>query len=104
MKKETIDSGADAPEVKTNGGKYVFIPILKGDRDFVNATKGKKNRPDRMHDIIACYRQAMSFEEGLNDIFQNAIDARNDTLWHSETETLHDAILRIWRDRQETGL
>lgn len=51
--KEEQNSGADATEQKD---EVVFITIYKKDRDWINKTKGKLNREDRLHDVIESYR------------------------------------------------
>lgn len=42
----------------------------------------------------------MTFESKLDELFNNAIDV-HDTVWYSETETLRDAIFRIWHEEIE---
>jgi len=39
----------------------------------------------------------MNFEAELDKLFATAIDVK-DTIWYSETETLRDAILRVYEE------
>ncbi len=55
MKHET-NSGADAPESKKRD-PVVFTTILREDRDWINETKGKLNREERLHEVIKGYKE-----------------------------------------------
>jgi len=39
-----------------------------------------------------------TFEERLDKLFSEAIDV-HDTVWYSDSETLRDAILRVYQER-----
>ena len=39
----------------------------------------------------------MSFEQKLHRLFMDADDVK-DTIWYTEHETLHDAIIRIYQE------
>ncbi len=41
----------------------------------------------------------MNFEMELDELFKYAIDVQ-DTIWYSETETLRDAIMRIYLEEK----
>lgn len=56
--KETTNSISPAQGIETwkKDSDIVFITILRGDRDWINKTKCKLNREERLHEIIQMYR------------------------------------------------
>lgn len=75
---------------KTDNGvsnlkEIVFIPIFREDRDFVNRTKGKKNRAERLHDIITSYSEKLVEAEAQ----------------HARSVTRSDGIIEIYDAKGE---
>lgn len=55
------DSSAQSNKTQLKNKKsddVVFITILREDRDWINMTKGKLNREQRLHQIFENYKRA----------------------------------------------
>ncbi len=62
---KTTNSVSPVQGTEKTGGKkedVVFITILREDRDWINKTKGKLNREQRLHEVIERIREEFGVE------------------------------------------